>query len=275
MVDYNKPSLKPIKTKTSHLPTSLGLSLGDYIHLKYNNEITKDTISDFKNNKNIQAILSNESSSISLNTLKYIVKNHNKILETYYTEIKKYNIGVNNSELSTHNNYTLWNKSIENMFWSINLLEYIKKIGKKEIRIVEVGCGFGDVYIFTNMFSELYNIKIKYTIIDLKDWIKKVKQYLSVNNIDISNITFINYEDLCNSKKTEKYDVFFSKSAYSELNGYIRQFYIDNVVSKCNYIYIVWNYLWSACREHGVDEYFKDKCNIEKINSYDIVITKI
>lgn len=277
-MNYNKPSLISVNTKTNHLPTSLGLSIGDYSHLKFNNDINENNMSLFKNDENIKRILPDNDSYHCIKALKYIEINHSKIIDKYYDKLIKYNIGVEKKDLTTYKSYTLWNKTIENLLWSIQILEYIKKINKTNISIVEVGCGYADIYTFITIISDFYNINISYTIIDLKQWINKVKQYLIVNNIDITNVSFINYEDLCDGKRLNNYDFFFSKCAYSELNGYIRKFYLDNVVSKCNYVYIIWNYLWNACREHGIDDYFKDKCVIEKnniFNDYDIVKTKI
>ena len=274
MVNFNKPTVNILNNNNK----IIGLSYDDYVHTRFNEKICKNNISSFKNNKFVKIILPIENSKNIKKIFKILVDN-SIFINKYYEKIKIFNIGVNEDLICQYKNYKLGNRSILNLFFSLNLLKFILDIKKKNIKLIEIGCGYADVCIFIKMLASLYNININYTIVDLKDWNNKVKEYLKANNIDISNITFINYEDLCLKKiNIGKYDLFFSKNAYSEFNVNIRSFYLNNIISNCDYIFIVWNYLWKEAKEYGIDEYFKDKCKIEPVlffNKLDIVKSKI
>lgn len=270
MVDFNKPTVNILNNNNK----IIGLSYDDYRHIRFNDKISIKNISSFKNDKFVKTILPIDNSNIFQKILKILVDN-SIFISRYYEKIKIFNIGENEDEISQYKNYKLGNRSILNLFFSLNLLKFILNINKKNIKIIEIGCGYADICIFIKMLASQYNINIDYTIVDLKEWNNKVKEYLKLIKIDISNITFINYEDLCMRKiNIGKYDLFFSKSAYSEFNENIRSFYLKNIISKCDYIFIIWNYLWKEAKDYGIDEYFKDKCKIETVlffNKLDIV----
>ena len=230
--------------------------------MKFINLINNFSIYDLKYNDDNVKIFPNKPKHVCEKLLELIINKNPNLIKKYYKSLEKYNAGVLDKDIIEYSGYKLWKKTIENLYFSIDIIEYIKKKGLKNLNIVEIGCGFGDIYIILNMMSDHYDIKFKYTIIDLDDWIKVIKTYFEKMNQNIDNLNFVNYSDITNNTyNIKKYDLCISKYAYSELNGHIRQLYINTIISNTLYNYIIWNYPWSACKEHGIDKYFIDTCN--------------
>jgi len=214
----------------------------------------------FKNDHDILSILPSKNNITCKNILNFLVNNEKNLLDTYYNSLLKYNEGVKKDDIIEYNNIKLWKKTIENFYFVLKIFKYLKKINinEKIIKIYEIGCGFCDIYLFLNKLCLDNNIKIQYNIIDLDDWNTIIKIYLKKINSYGNNLEFINYSDIRdNNIIINNFDLLISKYAYSELNGHLRKLYLDRVVTYAKYVYIIWNYCWSAMKEHGIDHNFR------------------
>ena len=129
--------------------------------------------------------------------------------------------------------------TIRYICFGLQIYNYIRKIGKKEITIIEVGGGYGGQCKILFDISEQFNITIKkYTLIDLDSLSKLQNKYL--HKLNIKNIVTLSNTE-CLNKLEDTYDLFISNYALGEFTTDVQNFYIKNVVNRCANFFITWN----------------------------------
>ena len=96
------------------------------------------------------------------------------------------------------------------------------------LKIVELGCGFGAL---TKIYNDKYGFK-EYNIIDLPYVNKLIEKYLNkyYDNDIMSKINFLTDKTI----KNEKYDIFISYYAFTEINHSLKMFYFNKIIKNCN-----------------------------------------
>jgi hypothetical protein len=119
--------------------------------------------------------------------------------------------------------------------------------------IVEIGCGYGGLFLAINFFAHELNIQIdEYFLIDLEDNINLINMYL----MEHSNVININYI----TKKAHNYgadidsnDLFLiSNYCFTEIDNISRNRYIEYLFDKVVSGYIIWQTYFGVTK-HDVD----------------------
>lgn len=152
---------------------------------------------------------------------------------------KKYNYSEQLTFFKHLNTYDISPTTLRYICFGLQILDVIINTNKQNISIIEVGGGYGGQCKILYDICLQFNINIqKYTIIDLEHVSKLQQKYLTklnVNNI----VTLSNTE--CIDMLDNEYDLFISNYALGEFKTDVQDFYIDNILSKCNKSFITWN----------------------------------
>lgn len=130
--------------------------------------------------------------------------------------------------------------SLRYIFQSNLILSYIKSLGLSEIPIVELGGGYGGLFLALHYFASKYSIHIrKYSIVDLKAPSELQQRYLSNHDISIP----ISFHDASNFGEDVEGDTLFFVSCYcfSEISDEFQKRYRQFLLPRCNHGFIAWN----------------------------------
>ena len=153
----------------------------------------------------------------------------NPLVYDYYNELSELELNI----------YYISPSTLRYICFGLKILESVKKNMKNEIDIIEIGGGYGGQCKILYDLFKMNNIQIKsYTIIDLDGVSKLQNKYLT--KLGFTNIiTLTNTE--CIEKLYEKYDLCISNYALGEFEKDIQNFYINNVLLRCQQYFITWN----------------------------------
>lgn len=130
--------------------------------------------------------------------------------------------------------------SLRYVFQAHLILTHMQQLGLKEAHIVEVGGGYGGLFLAIDFFSKTYGIQLKeYIILDLPEVGLLQQKFLS--NYTLS-CPFRIENGMKFGRDLERQDYFFvSNYAVSELNDEYLQSYIDILLPKCPHGFLAWN----------------------------------
>jgi hypothetical protein len=214
----------------------------------------------FKNNNYYNGILEHVSCEQGIKYLELILNEFPNISYEYIVEFvkindrigfpKKYTYIINNTQLECSPS------SLRYIYHSLLILKHYKEKNQKEI--VELGCGYGGLFLAISFFSNILEINIeKYYMIDLPIVCKLISKYLELNKDFIS----IKYEILESSEygsNLHSKDLFLvSNYCFSEIEKVHRDLYIKNLFPKINSGFVIWQTSFTPF--HYADEIFKNK----------------
>jgi hypothetical protein len=134
--------------------------------------------------------------------------------------------------------------SLRYVLHSLLILKYFKKT--ETTKFVEVGCGYGGLFLAINYFSNLLNITIdNYYFIDLPEICGLIKNYLELHKNDIK----INYS--IHSAYNYGLDInenelfFISNYCFTEIEEIHRNNYIKNLFPKVLNGFIIWQTIFN------------------------------
>ena len=228
------------------------------------NNISNNNIKsiNFKSNRDYNSILEHVSVELGEEYLRLIENEYKNI--NYENILEYVNI---NDKYGFPTQYTYKNKdgnsfncsptSLRYIYNALVILDHYKT--KESNSIVEVGCGYGGLFLSICYFSKLLNISIDhYYIVDLEPIGKLISLYLNINKQHIS----INYS----IHKASNYGMdindnnlfFISNYCFTEIDTIYRTQYILNLIPKCSSGFII----WQTCFNYDID------------NSYELVNVK-
>lgn len=214
----------------------------------------------FKNNYHYNGILEHVSYEQGIKYLELILNEFPNILYDSIVEFVKINDRIGFPKKYTYNlNNTLLEcspSSLRYIYHSLLILKHYKEKNKKEI--VELGCGYGGLFLAISFFSNILGINIeKYYMIDLPVVCKLISRYLEINK----NFISIKYEILESSEyglDVNSNDLFFvSNYCFSEIEKVHRDLYIENLFPKINSGFVIWQTVFTPFNYS--DEIFKNK----------------
>lgn len=125
------------------------------------------------------------------------------------------------------------------IYHSLLILTHIKQTNIT--KIVEVGAGYGGLFLSLNYFSRLLNVNIQhYYIVDLPETCNLINIYLNYNKNNI-NINFSIYNANNYGKDINETDLYFiSNYCFTEINEEHRNNYIINLLPKISGGFIIW-----------------------------------
>jgi hypothetical protein len=162
-------------------------------YVTYVNELLESDKFNFKNNVEYNNVLENVTYPLGKSFLDTIVK----VLSEDFTEItlddvnnyllKNDKRGSPKKEIYRHNNKVIICSptSLRYALHALLVIKYLKT--KPNKNIVEVGCGYGGLFLAINHFSKLLNIEIdNYYMIDLPEICNLIKKYLGLHDIHLN-----------------------------------------------------------------------------------------
>ena len=219
----------------------------------------------FKNNYHYNGILEHVNYEQGIKYLELILNEFPNIFSEHIIEFvklndkigfpKKYIYNINNTQIDCSPS------SLRYIYHSLLILKYYKE--KKLNEIVELGCGYGGLFLAISFFSNILEINIeKYYMIDLPIVCKLISKYLELNKEFISTkyeiLESTNYGSDLHSK-----DLFFiSNYCFSEIDKIHRDLYIENLFTKINSGFVIWQTSFTSFEY--VDKIFKNNLTSEE-----------
>jgi hypothetical protein len=212
-------------------------------------DLNQTTICSFKNNIHIRGIVE----TVDINFGNDYLNNILKFKESQYIDwslIKKLNdIGgpYMNEFIINNNRYLLSPTTLRYVYYSLDMLSYIKSLNLSRVQVTEVGGGYGFQCILFFELAKLFSLDIyKYQIVDLPEANNMQKQYIMACESCIepimNKIEFCSFYDITNIKFESENSFFISNYALGEFTKDIQDFYMKNIVSIMIHGYICWNF---------------------------------
>jgi len=198
-------------------------------------------LTNFKNNSNYTYMLEHVSQEYGNQYLKLIKEKFTipdsdiiqfAIMNDVIGDPKKYNyLGVNMSPTS-----------LRYFFQAMLILKYFESTGVSNLRIVELGGGYGGLCLAINFCSKYFtSFKInEYNIIDLESPTKLQKKYLSCHKLSFNINTYVS--DNFGAELMSNDDLFLiSNYCFSEIDKRLQDKYISILFPKIKHGFITWN----------------------------------
>ena len=225
-------------------------------YLKYVSDITKNNIleSNFKSNENYNEILEHVSKTQGEQYIKLI----NETINSLFSEISIENIkefiiindkyGYPQKETFTffdNSNIICSPTSLRYVYHSLLILNYYKLTNNTR-NIVEVGCGYGGLFLGICYFSKILNIKIDhYYFIDLPEICNLINNYISLHK-DIINISYSTHSAFNYGSEIDIINLFLiSNYCFTEIEKEYRDNYITTLLPKVTNGFIIWQTIFN------------------------------
>jgi len=135
--------------------------------------------------------------------------------------------------------------SLRYVLHSFLILKHLKS--EKASKIVEVGCGYGGLFLAINHFSKIQNIEIdKYYFIDLPEVCDLINKYLELHqtNINIPYSTYLAYNYGLDINDEGLF--FISNYCFTEIEEMHRNNYIKHLLPKVLNGFITWQTIFNV-----------------------------
>lgn len=211
-----------------------------------NNE---DIFKTFKQDARFTTILEHTQDAFSHTFMSQIINTYPEYANKIDWELVKKNDSIGSahiidypelSEIIKLNDYKFSPSTVAYVFKALDILFHMKKSGINNVKVLEIGAGYGGQCKLIFDLSSIFDITIShYTMVDLY-WPNQLqKKYL--NHLGYKNkLSFISFEELLEGKNLPDFDYLISIYALGEFSQEIQQFYVDKMV-KFKYHYLVWN----------------------------------
>jgi hypothetical protein len=136
--------------------------------------------------------------------------------------------------------------SLRYVYHSIVILNYYK-LKNKTKNVVEVGCGYGGLFLGISYFSKIMNITIDhYYFVDLPEICSLISNYLSLHK-NIINIRYSIHSAFNYGTDIDKTDLFLiSNYCFTEIEKHHRDMYVAVLFPKVITGFITWQTLFGV-----------------------------
>jgi hypothetical protein len=208
----------------------------------YVNGILKSgDLTNFKNNSNYTYMLEHVSEEYGNEYLKLIKEKYN-ISDNDIIQFCIMNDVIGNPNKNNYLGTQLSPTSLRYIFQAMIILTYFQSKGLSDIRIVELGGGYGGLCLAINYCSKYFSsLKItEYNIVDLDAPSRLQKKYLSCHKLSYPVNTYVG--DNFGAELVGGEDLFMiSNYCFSEIDRTLQEKYISILFPKVKHGFITWN----------------------------------
>jgi hypothetical protein len=208
-----------------------------------NDAVSRADISQFKSHPDYTGILEHVSYDYGFEYLHNILKN-TKITYKDIQEFCAKNDRVGSPKLQTYPKLKVSPSSLRYIYHAHLILNYLKAQNKPSHDIVEVGGGYGGLFLAIDHFAKLYDVKINsYAIIDLPEVIKLQELVLSSFKTELQ-IPYTLHPSYTYGLLVHKENLFLiSNYCFSALDKQDRDKYVKFLMPKVEHGFMAWNFI--------------------------------
>ena len=177
-------------------------------------------------------LIENEFSEITIENMKNYLK-----LNDAYGQPKCEKFTANNGEILICSA-----TSLRYIYHALLILKHLKEVNLKSI--VEVGCGYGGLYLAICYFSDILNIEIdNYYFIDFPEVNNLIDNYIKINETSLNkkiNYYLHNCFEYGDSIKEDNELFLISNYCFTEISQEHRNNYINKLFNKVKNGFIIW-----------------------------------
>lgn len=152
------------------------------------------------------------------------------------------NDSIGSPQKATYGKMVVSPSSLRYIYQALRILQHCKSVGVMNPSFVELGGGYGGLFLAIEHFMSRFDIVIKsYTFIDLEPISRLQEFYLSKHYVQ-SPISF-HKADTYGSEVLGDTNFLISNYCFSEIDAESRKKYVDILLPKCNHGFIVWNHI--------------------------------
>ena len=237
----------------------------DDTYLGFSNNLKDiyDVYSSFKGQPFFRDILEHVSLQFGLEYKQLIEIEFKRCIEEF-ADLIKINDSIGDPSKFTMDNLCISPSNLRYIYHSLLIESKIKLwFNKKEIKIVEIGGGYGGLcYYIKNIIKDYH---INYTIVDLPNILNLQNKFLNDVQIDSRLISCFDTTNI-----NETFDLVISNYCLSEISMENRLYYLNNLVNRCEKEFYVWNSRsfegLNLNKYHIEDE--RPQTNYEQYNKY-------
>lgn len=214
-------------------------------YISYIKNINAENINEtrFKQNSNYVPILEHTS---FLQGMKYSHLIENEFTDISFENIKAFidiNDKIGNPEKQSYivknQNIQCSPSSLRYIYHALTILNHYKN--KNNTSIVEVGCGYGGLFLAIDFFSKILDITIlNYYMVDLKEVGSLISIYLHCHKDIITTNYSIHDADLFGNTILESNLFFISNYCFSEIAESYQKNYTLNLMNKVTSGFVIW-----------------------------------
>ncbi len=224
----------------------------DYV----NNILKKNDLTNFKNDTRYTYMLEHVSKEYGEQYLKLIKENF-KVSDADIIDFSSINDAIGNPKKYNYLGVNMSPTSLRYFFQAMLILKYFESKGHNDIRIVEIGGGYGGLCLAINYCSKYFSsFKInEYNIIDLEAPTRLQRYYLSCHKLSYPLKTHVG--DTFGSEVEAGDDLFMiSNYCFSEINKLLQEKYISILFPKVKHGFITWNMIpvYNFGKECSIEE---------------------
>jgi len=244
-------------------------SFESYCNFLRNEELKdpEDRYLNFKNNEAYNSILEHVTEGLGEQYLKLIFKEFPEISDDDLIKYLNMNDLFGNTVKSTYvtNSGTILScspTSLRYVYHALVILNYYKTTGCENM--VELGCGYGGLFLAIDHFAKILNIHIeKYNIIDLPDVNNLTKFYLSLHKDSIT-VPYEFHEAETYGATVPSGKLFFiSNYCYTEIDTIHKERYYSNLIKRTENGFIIWQSI--AFDIEYMNQMFQDSSKVQVV----------
>jgi hypothetical protein len=210
-------------------------------YINYVSTLTPSTLHEFKSNSNFTYVLEHVSFEYGQLYLQSIL-NKTSITKQQIVDYCVKNDKIGGGQKFNYDFITTSPTNLRYVYHAHLILSYLQRIGLHKTSMVEIGCGYGGLFLALDFFAPFYGITIpSYHFVDLPE-LSKLQQYYLANHTLQSVPTFHScYTYGSNIPETDLFVI--SNYCFSEILNEHQQKYIQTLFPKVSHGFMVWNHI--------------------------------
>jgi len=203
--------------------------------------VSNGTLQDFKSDQSVTYMLEHVTEQLGYQYYEYIKKCTSLTMEQITSYCKK-NDTYGGGKKCNFGWIITSPSNFRYLLHSHIILTHMKQQGLKDVRVAEIGCGYGGLYLALTELAPLYDIVLlEYNLIDLPDISSLQQWYLS--NFTCSTKTLFHSAYTYGSNISSSDLFLISNYSFSEIDMEHQTNYIKHLFPKVAHGFITWNHI--------------------------------